>query len=133
MGLVGVACGSDDSSGANGATGDRDGIPTAGTTTESSPFVVEEPPEGYQLVLAGRGDMRQTWSSDSFGDDELVTVLAPPGADVTDPAAPGVVTVSLTGYAGFEGGLKQAVAGYPGAKSEGFDAAGLPSRASERR
>lgn len=121
MGLVGVACGWDDSSGADGATADRDGVPTAGTTTESSPFVVENPPAGYHLVVAGRGDVRQTWSSDSFGDDEPVTVLAPPGADVSHPAAPGVVTVSLTGYAGFDRGLDQAVSGYPGARPEEFE------------
>jgi hypothetical protein len=75
-------------------------------------------PEGYQLVLAGRGDILQTWSSDSFGDDEPVTVLVPPGGDI---AGRGAVTVSLTGYAGFEGGLEQAAVGYPAVQPEGFE------------
>jgi hypothetical protein len=44
-------------------------------------------------------------------------VLAPRGLA---PTGPGIVTVSLTGYAGFESGLDQAVAGYPGAEPEEF-------------
>jgi hypothetical protein len=115
MSLVAVACGSEAQPGGGGATAGQEPVPTVGTTSESSPFAVEDPPEGYQLVLAGRGDIPQTWSSDSFGDDEPVTVLAPPGGDAGGPDA---VTVSLTGYAGFEGGLDQAVAGYPGAEPE---------------
>jgi hypothetical protein len=96
----------------------QDTVPTVGTTTASSPFVVEDPPEGYQLVLAGRGDIRQSWSSDSFGDDEPVTVLVPPGGDI---AGKGAVTVSLTGYAGFQGGLEQAAVGYPAVQPEEFE------------
>ena len=118
MGLAAVACGSGGGARLSGATADRDAAPTVGTTSESLPFVVEDPPPGYQLVLAGRGDMPQTWSSDSFGDDEPVTVLAPPGGD---SVGTDTVTVSLTGYAGFEGGLEQAVAGYPEAKLEEFE------------
>jgi hypothetical protein len=108
--LVGAACGSDD--GDATATGGSAGEAPAsaiGTTAVSSPFAVEDPPDGYRLVLAGQGDWPQTWSSDSFGDDEPVTVLAPTGEG---PESPEAVTVSLTGYAGFQGGLDQASAGY---------------------
>lgn len=115
MGLVGGACGADDGPGGSGATTDQDPVPTVGTTTASSPFVVEDPPDGYRLVLAGRGDHPQTWSSDSFGDDEPVTVLAPPGEGTESQEA---VTVSLTGYAGFQGGLDQASAGDLGVPEE---------------
>ncbi|MGH9286743.1 MAG: hypothetical protein ACRD0V_00340 [Acidimicrobiales bacterium] len=107
MGITGVACGSGEGGGGDAAA-DQGSSRPVGTTTSSSPFSVEQPPEGYQLVLAGRGDIPQTWSSDSFGDDEPVTVLAPPGVD---PNGPEIVTVSLTGYAGFQGELDQAVAG----------------------
>jgi hypothetical protein len=115
MALVGVACGSDDGGGGSRAATEPNPVPTVGTTTASSPFVVEDPPTGYQPVLAGRGDIPQTWSSDSFGDDEPVTVLVPPGDHI---GGMGAMTVSLTGYAGFEGGLDQAVAGYPAAQPE---------------
>jgi len=118
MALVGVACGSDDGGRDSRAATEQDTVPTVGTTTASSPFVVEDPPEGYQLVLAGRGDIRQSWSSDSFGDDEPVTVLVPPGGDI---AGKGAVTVSLTGYAGFQGGLEQAAVGYPAVQPEEFE------------
>jgi hypothetical protein len=36
------------------ATADDVPAPTVGTTAESSPFVVKDPPAGYQLVPAGR-------------------------------------------------------------------------------
>lgn len=121
IGFVSLACGSDETPTGKSTGDDRAAMTAVGTTPESSPFVVENPPAGYQLVLAGRGDLTQTWSSDSVGDDEPVTVLAPPGADITDPAGPGVVTVSLTGYAGFQGGLDQAAVGYPAAQTEEFD------------
>jgi hypothetical protein len=97
IGLVGVACGSDDGGTGGGSATDERPRRTVGTTTSSSPFSVEHPPEGHQLVLAGKGDIRQTWSSDSSGDDEPVTVPAPLGAG---PNGPDIVTVSLTGYAG---------------------------------
>ena len=110
LALAGAGCRSDDGEARQAATARRDAPgPTVGTTDESSPFVVEDPPAGYQLVLAGRGDYAQTWSSDSFGDDEPVTVLAPPGEGADRPDA---VMVSLTGYAGFQGGLDQAAALY---------------------
>jgi hypothetical protein len=118
--LAGAACGSgDDGDGAvtGASAGDAPGS-AVGTTAESSPFVVEDPPDGYQLVLAGQGDWPQTWSSDSFGDDEPVTVLAPPGEGADSPES---VTVSLTGYAGFQGGLDQASAGYLGDDVEEFE------------
>jgi hypothetical protein len=119
LALVAAACGSGDGGRAGGdAAYDEVPAPTVGTTTASSPFVVEDPPDGYTLVLAGRGDYPQTWSSDSFGDDEPVTVLAPPGEDADSPEA---VTVSLTGYAGFEGGLDQASAGYLDDTPEEFE------------
>jgi hypothetical protein len=110
---VAAACGSgEDTDG----TADAAAEAPVGDSDESSPFTVGLEPEGYRLVQAGQGGIDQTWSSDSFGDDEPVTVLAPPGAD---PGGDAVVRVSLTGYAGFEGGLDQA-AGYP-ADGEHFD------------
>jgi hypothetical protein len=117
LALMGPACASDDGDGGASAGGDAP-APTVGTTAESSPFVVEDPPEGYQLVLAGRGDRPQDWSSDSTGDDEPVMVLAPPGEGADSPDA---VTVSLTGYVGFQGGLDKAVDGHPGATPEEFE------------
>ncbi|MFP3901465.1 MAG: hypothetical protein ACLFXM_11475 [Acidimicrobiia bacterium] len=95
-----------------------------GTSTESSPFAVTREPEGYRLVQAGRGGHPQTWSSDSFGDDEPVTVLAPPGAAVGGRDA---VRVSLTGFEGFQGGLDQASAGYPQGNGEHFELDGRPA------
>ncbi|HLM29904.1 MAG TPA: hypothetical protein VK360_08280 [Acidimicrobiales bacterium] len=89
-----------------------------GTSAESSPFSLAREPEGYRLVQAGPGGLSQTWSSDSSGDDEPVTVLAPPGAD---PDGPEVVRVSLTGFEGFQGGLDQAAAGYPLGGGEHFE------------
>jgi hypothetical protein len=108
FGLAGATCGSDDGNGAAALA--------AGTTTESSLFVVEDPPDGYRLVLAGRGDYPQTWSSDTQADDQPVTVLAPPGEGAESPDA---VTVSLSGYA-YQGelGLHEVSAGYLGEPEE---------------
>jgi hypothetical protein len=114
------ACGSgyDD-----GATPDAAAAP-AGESGESSPFTVGREPDGYRLVQAGRGGIDQTWSSDSSGDDEPVTVLAPVGAP---PDGEDEVRVSLTGYAGFQGGLDQAATGYPAADGEHFEVDGRPA------
>ncbi|MGH9209122.1 MAG: hypothetical protein ACRD2C_00400 [Acidimicrobiales bacterium] len=117
-----VACGSDDGD-ALEASGRGTDDP-AGTTTESSPFTVAHEPEGFRLVQAGLGTISQTWSSDSFGDDEPITLLAPPGAD---PDGPDVVRVSLTGFEGFQGGLDQASAGYLDEDSEHFEIDGQPA------
>jgi hypothetical protein len=109
--LVAAACGSGD--GGDAAVGEPVGV-----SDESSPFSLAHEPEGYRLVQAGPGGISPTWSSDSFGDDEPVTVLAPPGAD---PGGREVVQVSLTGFEGFQGGLDQAAAGYPAAGGEHFE------------
>ncbi|HEY8546787.1 MAG TPA: hypothetical protein VIL36_17120 [Acidimicrobiales bacterium] len=113
----------DERSGEAGSGGVGGGEPV-GTSTASSPFTVTRPPAGYRLVQAGRGTVPQTWSSDSFGDDEPVTVLARPGAD---PAGPEVVRVSLTGFEGFEGGLAQASRGYTSEATEHFELDGSPA------
>jgi len=115
--LVAAACGSGD--GGDAALGEPVGI-----SVESSPFSLAHEPEGYRLVQAGPGGTPQTWSSDSFGDDEPVTVLEPPG---DDPDGRDVVRVSLTGFEGFQGGLDQAAAGYPAAGREHFELDGHPS------
>lgn len=126
-----LACGGDgdgggDGGGVSGGAGGRgvDGGEPVGTTTASSPFTVAHEPPGHRLVQAGRGTLTQTWSSDSFGDDEPVTVLAPPGAG---PDGPEVVQVSSTGFEGFQGGLAQASAGYTGGESESFELDGRPA------
>lgn len=126
--LVVAGCGGDENAGDGGVAGEQTasnddvvGDPV-GTTAESSPFTVGHEPEGYRLVQVGRGTYPQNWSSDSFGDDEPITVLAPPDAD---PAGPEAVRVSLTGYLGFEGGLDQASSGYNGGDAEHFSVDGL--------
>jgi hypothetical protein len=115
--LVATACGSGD--GGDSAVGEPEGV-----SVESSPFTLAHEPQGYRLVHAGRGGIPQTWSSDSFGDDEPVTVLAPPGAN---RGGGDLVRVSLTGFEGFQGGLDQAAAGYPAADGQHFELDGHPA------
>ncbi len=80
-----------------------------GTTSESSPFRVGHPPEGYSPVQAGRGTLTQAWGEDSFGSHESVTVLAPKGEG---PGGPGEVRVELFGYEGLQGRISQGLIGY---------------------
>ncbi len=79
----------------------------------SSPFTAGPPPEGYRPLIAGRGTREQSWGDDLVGTVEPFTVVAPPGDGADSPDA---VVVSATGYAGYEGGLAQASAGYSGAE-----------------
>lgn len=71
----------------------------------SSPFSVDLP-EGYELVNAGVGQMRQGWGEDCCGSDEPYTIL-----ERTDVAG-GPVRVSIAGYEDTEGGFVQTVNGY---------------------
>jgi hypothetical protein len=103
------------------ACGHRRGVTTA-TADEpgpilTSPFLVEDVPEGFRLEVAGRGTTSQAWGGDSYGSDEPFTVLAPPGAD---PGGDEAVVVSVTGYEDYEGGLDQASAGYLADSTEHF-------------
>ncbi len=65
-------------------------------------------PDGFHLVVAGKGTQYQNWGSDSLGTHEPFTVLSPDGK----ATGPEVVVVSATGFAGYEGELAQASAGY---------------------
>lgn len=112
LALVAAGCGSGDAE--SGERGRGDGGP-AGATEGSSPFQVGHGPAGYRLVQAGRGTIEQTWSSDSVGTDEPVTVLAPGGEG---PGRAGEMLVSATGFAGYEGGLAQASRSYGSDESE---------------
>ncbi|MEJ7584530.1 MAG: hypothetical protein WKF43_10705 [Acidimicrobiales bacterium] len=66
-------------------------------------------PAGYELVTAGRGTELQEWGEDCCGTAEPFTVLAPPGEGTESAEA---IVVSVTGFAGYEGGLDQASSGY---------------------
>jgi hypothetical protein len=74
------------------------------------PFVAGPPPGDLELELiaAGEGGLHIPWGSDDNGTDEPFTVLAPPGADATDPRA---IVVSQTGFADYQGGFSQAAGG----------------------
>jgi hypothetical protein len=94
-------------------------IDTATTRTpeapdESSPFTVGGIPEGYRPVTAGRGTWTQDWGVDETGTHEPFTVLSRSG----EPDGDGVVVISKTGFAGYQGGLAQASQGYPGGYEE---------------
>lgn len=119
LALVAASCGSEDAE-----LTDRGQNEPVGSTSESSPFLVDRPPDGYRLVQAGRGTISQTWSSDSFGDDEPVTVLAPAGEG---PGGPDEVRVSLTGFEGYQGGLAQASRGYLSDDRQDFQLDGRPA------
>lgn len=89
----------------------REEVAADGATrsSASSPFAVGWVPEGFEPFVAGRGSAVQLWGEDSFGTDEPFTVLGPSGGGrATDE----LVVVSVTGYAGYQGGLAQAAAGY---------------------
>ena len=113
--VVGVACAeeSDDPS-ATAAPGVDE------LSVESSPFVVAGP-EGYELLAAGTGTYVLEWGGgDAVGNDEPLTVLAPPGEDASSDDA---VFVSTTGFEGYQGGLEEASAGY-GEDQEDFEVDG---------
>ncbi|MGH9209393.1 MAG: hypothetical protein ACRD2C_01780 [Acidimicrobiales bacterium] len=118
-----AACssGGDGDDGVQSSGGSHDPV---GATTEASPFRVSHEPGGYRLVQAGQGSGVQDWGTDSGGTDEPVTVLAPSGSD---PAGPDAVWVSVTGFAGYEGGLAQASSGYPSDDLESFGLDGEPA------
>lgn len=98
------------------------------TSTVSSPFAVGWVPPGFEPSVAGMGTAMPLWGDDSFGTDEPFTVLAPPDRD--DPAA--LVVVSVTGYAGYQGGFAQASAGFPGDPAW-FEVSGRQAIFTERR
>lgn len=95
----------------------RDQPEPVGSTSESSPFQVGRPPEGYRPVQAGQGTNPQHWGDDIHGTDRPVTVLAPVGQG---PGGPDQVQVELTGFEGYQGGLEQIL----GAGLEEFELAG---------
>jgi hypothetical protein len=98
IGLVAVAC--DDSGVSVGEPPPVEAPP---------PFVAGPPPDGpdFELIAAGEGGLHIPWGDDDNGTDEPFTVLAPPGADATDPR---IVVVSATGFADYQGGFEQASA-----------------------
>jgi hypothetical protein len=108
LALTAAACGSDSGGG---------GEPAA----DPSPFTFDRAavPPGYELAVAGRGNQRPAWGSDSSGTDEPFTVLAPPGDDATSARA---VVVSVTGFAGYEGGFDQAASGSRRIRIDGREA-----------
>jgi hypothetical protein len=82
---------------------------------ESSPFVVDGP-EGYELLVAGTGTYELEWGGgDAAGNDEPLTVLAPPGEEVSSDDA---VFVSTTGFEGYQGGLEEALSGGGGVEED---------------
>lgn len=108
-----------------GACGDGAGSTPAegpGGSTESSPFLVEAVPAGYQPVTAGTGTSKPDWGSDSTGTHEPFTVLAPEGST----SSADVVVVSLTGFEGYQGGLAQASAGYLAPQRVDLESKGWP-------
>jgi hypothetical protein len=119
--LTAAACGSD----GGGSTAER---------ADPSPFTFDRAavPSGYELAVAGRGNQRPAWGSDSSGTDEPFTVLAPPGDDATSERA---VVVSVTGFAGYEGGFDQAAFGSRRIRIDGREARYGPAseRAGRRR
>lgn len=80
--------------------------PDAGSPAlEGSSFTVGALPAGYTQRFEGRGRPHLRWGDDSFGTAEPFTVLAPRGANASSPEA---VVVSVTGFNGYQGGLRQA-------------------------
>jgi hypothetical protein len=79
--------------------GDGDGGGTDGFTA-----VV---PDGYRDFAEGQGELPAAWGDDNAGNTGGFAVLAP-SADVTGLAD--LTVVELTGYEGYQGGLRQASA-----------------------
>lgn len=75
-----------------------------------------EVPDGYRLVAEGPGENSMLWGSDTDGySTGGFTVLAR-SDETEDPAE--LTVVEVTGFQGFEGGLSQALDGYPSTTSE---------------
>lgn len=88
-----------------GTPADDGASPTASTVdADAHPFTVDAVPAGWRPVIAGRGTREQDWGLDCCGTTEPYTVLEGPGGTTA--------TVSVTGFAGYQGGLHQAAAGY---------------------
>ena len=120
---VAVAC-SGDGNGAGDTETDGPGTSDRHRTTEASPFVVGTVPPGFALETAGRGTGIQEWGSDSFGTDQPLTVLAPPGVEADSDEA---VIVQVTGFEGHQGGLSQASGAYGSEEAEEFEVDGRPA------
>lgn len=101
-----------------GVCGCGDGRESA-EVVDAHPFVVGEVPERWVPVIAGRGTSEQMWGWDSFGTDEPFTVLAGPEGTTA--------TVSVTGFAGYEGGLHQAASGYVWGNAMETEVEGAPA------
>ena len=92
-----------------GAAQKEDAVTDAATdSSTSSPFAVGWVPDGFDPFVAGRGTDKPTWSEDCCGSIEPFVILAPTGkgSDLSEH-----VVVSVTGYAGYQGGLEQAAGG----------------------
>lgn len=98
--VAAAACGS-------AASGEAVSPPPRGEA--SSPFRVQDVPDGYRLAALGRGIYQPDWGSDDAGTTEPFTVLAPEGEEPTED---NVVVVSVTGYEGNQGGFDQAAIYY---------------------
>jgi len=98
-------------------------------STTSSPFTVEAP-NGYELAVAGTGTYELEWGGgDAVGNDEPLTVLAPPGKSSDSPEA---VFVSTTGFENYEGGLEEA-SSIDQDDAETFEVDGKPAIAGQAR
>jgi hypothetical protein len=108
-----------------GCTGSRDNSqperPAPLASRPSKPFSVVAP-AGHDLKTAEQGRQYTPWGDDSSGNVDPFTVLSPHGSDASSARA---VVVSVTGFAGYEGGLDQASpGGGPGVRSERFKVGG---------
>ena len=114
LALVAVGC--------NGSQGNaQPERPAPPASSPSQPFSVVVP-AGHELKAAEQGRQYTPWGDDSSGNVDPFTVLTPHGSDVSSARA---VVVSVTGFAGYEGGLDQASpGGGPGVRSERFEVDG---------
>ena len=83
---------------------ERPGRPTV-VSHPSEPFTVASLPPGYSQTAAEVGRQYNPWGDDSEGTAEPFTVLAPKRSDGLSSRA---IIVSITGFAGYEGGFAQA-------------------------
>jgi hypothetical protein len=95
--------------GCSGGNGDAsrpgDGAGRASEVAQGSPFTLPTP-AGAKLRSVGAGVTSGVWGSDTSGNDSPVTVLRRVGG-----GAP--IVLAGAGYTGMEGGLEQALPGYP--------------------
>lgn len=94
-----VACSSDEPA--------RQAETVVAPTTASSPFTLDAP-GNLEVVDAGVGTEAPDWGLDCCGTQEPFTVLSPDGS----MSGSGVVIVSTTGFAEYQGQLDQTSAGY---------------------